>query len=1647
MVRRGIVCPRVPDWDRPVRALADFLSRWIGTAITAAALLLIGMLWIATAYVVGTDRAEHIDAAYGANANLARAFEEHTARTLFSVDQVVLFIKYLAERPGPKVDMEVLVRNGFNLRGSSLIENVGVIDEHGDTVWASKPFIPFNAAEQEHFKVHIEKDSHQLYVGKPVIGGITGTWSIAMTRRITRPDGTFGGVVYASVDPLYFANFYQQVDLGSLGVVIVVGRDGIVRARQTGNDTSVGQDIGQTDLIRHASEREAGSYATASVIDDIPRFFSYRAVGGYPFIVGVGTAESQVLAEHYVRRSRYYGAASLVSAAILLFAALMIVTILWRRREAVDHLRADLALRESEAHRASIVDSARDAIVSIDDQQRIVVFNRAAEQIFRCPASEAIGHSIDRFIPERARQVHRAHVENFTVTGGSARDITGLTPLPALRSDGEEFSAEVSISTDTRGGQRYRTAIVRDVSGRQRAERQIQRLTNMYQALGETNEAIVKLKDRSALFDEVVAIVTRYGGFDLAKIWIRDHGTPLLRTVARAGRSDQVANLETPTLDLDSTAGSGPTRIAYLGNRPEICHNAGTAPAAWQVDESCAGYQFCAALPLCEAGRAVGTLSLYATESERFDKDAIELLSRIAASVSLALETFNHDVERAAAEATLRASQRFAQSTIDALENNIAVIADSGRILAVNKAWREFGAANGADLASTTEGANYLDVCDKAGTAGDADAAEAAKLIRAVLRGEHETATLEYSCHSPNTRRWFMMNVSRFAGDGPLRIVVNHQNVTERRLREEELYRFRVAMDSSADAIFLFDIASWRFVDCNDAYCQLLGYTRDEVLEKLSPEQVLAVSREDIHRNFEAMTAGETDAFPSETVCRHKDGTQVPVDVQRRAVLLLGGWIIVGVMRDISARLDAQNVILTNALQQGLIAALGRRALIRGKIDELLDQAGDVIAEGLVVGFFEVQELSPDGTSLTRAAGAGWENDWMSRRVTRLSLGSPEQFALEARQPVLVEDFRQETRFAPSEIQVAHGIRSGVLVPIGGLDGPYGLLGAYSRNARQFPPESADFLQGVANILAAAIDRTKSEDEMAYRAQFDKLTDLPNRNLFRDRIAQAMLHASGRNANVGVVTLDLDRFKTINDAYGHAAGDRLIVQVARRLESHIGKGDSVGYLDGNQFGLVLSEVANMDDINLALQTTTAALATPFDLDGQEIHLTACFGIAVYPVDGVDSEVLLKNASSAMSRAKEQGHGTVQFFTEALNVRAAHMAALTQELRGAIRQQEFELHYQPQVSLHNGRVVGAEALIRWRHPERGLVAPGEFIGLAEETGLIVPIGEWVLGTACAQAASWQRAGREGLSVSVNVSAVQLRHGGFAASVRAALEASGLEPSRLELELTESGIMQDTERFIEEMSALRALGVSIAIDDFGTGYSSLSYLKRLPVDTLKIDQSFIRNIIVEPNDAAITRAIIAMASLLKLRVVAEGVETEEQKNFLRRSRCDIVQGYLFGAAVPAAGLDEMLDGKGFEPLLPAPSEATRSLLLVDDEPNNLRALKRVFRHEGYQVHTAESAREAFEILANVPISVIVSDQRMPEMSGTEFLSRVKSIYPDTVRIVLSGYTDLATVTGAINEGAIYKFLTKPWDDEALRRDIRQAFQMHLDQSLPE
>jgi len=546
--------------------------------------------------------------------------------------------------------------------------------------------------------------------------------------------------------------------------------------------------------------------------------------------------------------------------------------------------------------------------------------------------------------------------------------------------------------------------------------------------------------------------------------------------------------------------------------------------------------------------------------------------------------------------------------------------------------------------------------------------------------------------------------------------------------------------------------------------------------------------------------------------------------------------------------------------------------------------------------------------------------------------------------------------------------------------------------------------------------------------KLDALTGLPGREALLERI-----DALESTARCGLLCIDIDQLAALNEAMGLSAGDRLLTEVGRRVATHCGASDLLVRFGGDEFALLVQEVDTPAQLELIATQLVETLHQPYLIAGRELFISTSIGAAyAHPL-------LLQHAEAALARAKVSARGNWLLYTDAMARSLGEHFHFETELRAAMEAEQFLVYYQPKASCRSGAITGFEALVRWNHPTRGIVPPSEFIPSLEKTGLIERVGAWVLRTACQQLKTWEAMGFATLQMAVNVSLRQLADPSFPELVAAVLSELELPASRLELELTESMLMHDVTKSEKILFRLKALGVSLSIDDFGTGYSSLAYLKRLPIDKLKIDRSFVQDITTDPNDASITRAIIGMAHSLKMTVIAEGVETEAQLATLVGEQCETVQGYFISKPMPAAlATDKLTSGWVIPPFLLGRPTKERTLLLVDDEESILLALKRLLRREDYRVLCASSGLEGLELLAKNDVDVVVSDQRMPHMTGEEFLRRTKELYPQTIRIVLSGFADMQSITSAINQGAIYKFMSKPWEDKELKDGILEAFQ---------
>ena len=680
---------------------------------------------------------------------------------------------------------------------------------------------------------------------------------------------------------------------------------------------------------------------------------------------------------------------------------------------------------------------------------------------------------------------------------------------------------------------------------------------------------------------------------------------------------------------------------------------------------------------------------------------------------------------------------------------------------------------------------------------------------------------------------------------------ITDQKIADRALRRSEV-QYRLLFDRNPVPMWVFDRLTFRFLAVNEAAIRQYGYSAQEFLEMtlmdIRPEGEIPALLEDLKEMRRGLQR------PAAWKHRRKDGSTLDVEIVCHDLDFQGNEAMLVAAFDVTEQKNAQE------------AAREAEAKYRG------------IFENSVVGIFQ---HTPDGrlTAVNRAL------------AEMHGYLSPEEMLADV-SSVALQLFVEPNRMIElSRIAVKEGVVRAAEVE------------AYKKDRSRFWTRLSfrtvyDAMGAIVNFEGTVediTDRKAAEARVLYLAYYDALTDLPNRTLFKDRLEMALAGAPRRDDQVALLFIDLDQFKIIGDSLGHTFGDLILKAVAQRLRESVREQDTLARIGSDEFIVLLNAVRGLAEAGSAAQRLMDSMARPFEIQGRTINMSCSVGISVFPQHGLDAESLLKNAETAMHSAKEEGRNTFRFFSEKMNGYAAEELALESALRIALARNEFFLVYQPQMDLATGKTAGMEALIRWQHPELGLIPPDRFIHIAENSGLILPIGEWVLRTACAQVRQWQSHGLPVVPVAVNVSAVQFRNENFCSLVQAVLDETGLRPEYLELELTESLLLSNADRTFPVLHELNAMGIRLAIDDFGTGYSSLSYLKQFRVSKLKIDRSFVRDLPMNSDDVAITKAIISMAKSLRLTVIAEGVESEEQMLFLRDNNCDEIQGYYFSRPV--------------------------------------------------------------------------------------------------------------------------------------------------------
>ncbi|PDQ18622.1 histidine kinase [Mesorhizobium sanjuanii] len=890
-----------------------------------------------------------------------------------------------------------------------------------------------------------------------------------------------------------------------------------------------------------------------------------------------------------------------------------------------------------------------------------------------------------------------------------------------------------------------------------------------------------------------------------------------------------------------------------------------------------------------------------ATKSSRQVSEAPESvnLAALAKLATVSYETLEGDLR--ATIATLEGQALRFETAIDNISQGICFFDVDERLILCNRRYAEIYRIAPEQLQPGLMLADIVDLRVAAGTSAMAADAYLA-LARSVNSANHSRVwsneltdgrTIQI-CHQP-------------MADGSW--VATHEDITEiiaNRQIVDERISLQTLIDWVPDYLWVKDTQS-RFVVVNRAL------TADSGREKTS--DMIGLTDFDLHapelaRTFQAveqnvLRSGRPMVDEEEFVVdasgsgKWLSSTKVPLRNAQNEIFGL-----VGIAHDITARKQA------DVLRDGQAQILEMIAM-SAPLEEVLTRLMRLVESQLTGIFGSVLLLDKDGVHLRHGAAPNLAKDYTSA-IDGVAIGPKTGScgtAVYRRAPVIVTDIMEDPLWEDyRELASPYGYRSCWSTPILSHQGAVlGVFAMYSMTVRGPVEAETRLIDFTTRIAGIAIERKLAEDQIHFMANHDVLTGLPNRALLEDRLSQAVLYAQRYDRWVTVLFIDLDNFKLVNDTLGHNAGDELLKIVAGRMVECVKATDTVVRLGGDEFVIVLfDQPTNADLISETLQKIRASIAEPVHLGEHRLRATASIGIANYPKDGTDPDMLLANADAAMYRAKEFGRDNFQFYAPEFNIRTQEKFVLQEELRNGLARSEFTLLYQPQVDLRSGQVFAVEALIRWKHPTRGMVAPGAFIPTAEETGLIVPIGDWVLHEACRQNKEWQDAGLPSMTVCVNVSARQFRERNLIGRVVDALRASGLEARYLELEVTESLIMQDIDVAVATMNALQNLGVQISIDDFGTGYSSLSALKTFPVARLKIDKSFINDLATDENDQAVASAVISLGQKLNLRVIAEGVETDHQVAFLRENNCDEMQGYHFSKPISARDIEKLLGG---------------------------------------------------------------------------------------------------------------------------------------------
>jgi PAS domain S-box-containing protein/diguanylate cyclase (GGDEF)-like protein len=1139
---------------------------------------------------------------------------------------------------------------------------------------------------------------------------------------------------------------------------------------------------------------------------------------------------------------------------------------------------------------AAIVESSDDAIVGKDLNGIITSWNAGAEKIFGYREEEMLGTSIMRLIPPERQDEERQILEKM-------RRGERVEHFETVRKSKDQRLIDVSVTVspirDTSGKVVGASKIARDITQVKAREREMDRLSRLYAALAQINQEIVRSRSRDMLFDRICRLLIEYGGLTMAWIGCYDAQTRQLRPVAQHGDTSGYLGQVRVYSD-ERPEGRGPSGVAYRSGRPYICNDMMDDPATlpWREDMKRHGFLGVASFPVRERGEVSCVLTVYAGQQGFFQREEVLLLEEAAGDLSFALESIGLEESRRQFEIAAQSEKSFSDTMVESMPGIVYLFNREGQLLRWNNNLKTVTGYSDAEIAGLRP-LEFFSAAERALVERKiADAFESGEAMVEASLQRRDGTVIPY----------FLIARRIESGGQPclLGIGVDLSRIRqyEHRLAEQDTILLEMsamahiggwAFDPvTGEGVWTEEVARIHDVDPGAATSASFGlsFYRGEHLENIQ-----AAVRE-------AVEHGKPYDLELELVSAK--GVHKWVRSMSHPVLENGKVVKVrGTIQDITER----------KLAELRIKRLNRVYAVLSEINSLIVRVQDreeLFREACKIatteGNFRMALLATvDRGRVVPQAWEGPEQGFLAEIRDLLSSGRmhPEALvprAIREQRALVSNDTQNDPAVMASREYGEAGIHSVGVFPLMVAGKAAGVLALFAGERDFFHDEEIELLLELTHDIAFAIDHLNKQERLNYLAYYDALTGLANRNLFLERVGQ-FVRTLPAGRQLAVFLLDLERFKSINDSLGHSAGDALLVEVADWLKENAGDPALVARVGADQFAAVMPEVRETGGIAHFVEHSLAALAArTFTPGGRELRISGKVGIALCPDDGTDAETLFRNAEAALKAAKRRGLGYL-FHARQMTESVAARLSLENQLRKAIENKEFVLHYQPKLQFASGKVSAAEALIRWQDPLTGLVPPDRFIPVLEETGMIFEVGRWALEQAVADSLRWRRDGLPAVRVAVNVSALQLRSEDFVEEIRRRIAVDDRAAGALQLELTESMVMEDIRHSIEMLQAIREMGVTIAIDDFGTGFSSLSHLVRLPLDALKIDRAFIASMTEGPRELALVSTIINLTHSLNLKVVAEGVETEEQSRLLRLLGCDEMQGYLFSRPVPA------------------------------------------------------------------------------------------------------------------------------------------------------